>query len=129
MAQKRTLKKLGPRHREAIGHLLGGKTYSETGRLVGVTRERVAFWMGQPVFRDELASLQDATLGQVSLRLSEGANDALDVLHEVFADKKQGASLRARTARSWLDLVLRIREQNDLAARVAALEAKLEGKQ
>ena len=92
--------------------------------------ERTAWtYLADPAVKGELATHQDAVLGDAARRLAREMGAALDVLCEIMADKGATDAARVSAARAVLDSGLRLAELVTLADRVAELEQRLEAKE
>ena len=120
---------LSTKQRRVIACLMRGSTKGEAAESVGVRPATVSRWMGEPLVRAALSQSQDATLAQVSARMADGANDMLGVLQAVAKDTLEKGPTRVRAARAWLGMLWRSIELGELSQRVAALEARMGGKE
>lgn len=113
---------LTPRQRALVAALASGKSGRDAARAIGMSERQ--FWrhMENPLVRAALVAAQDEALGDVVRQMNAGAADALEVLREVMADKRQPAGVRVRAAAIWLEQGFRAREMLDLATRLTVLE-------
>jgi len=114
---------LSPRKQAVVAALAAGLSKQEAAETVGVRPQTVSRYMRDPLVQAALRDAQGQVLGQVTRRMTGGANQALDTLQSIMADKTMPPAVRVRAALGWLAEAWRARELNDLEARVAALEA------
>ena len=68
-----------------------GKTYAEAAESIGVSERTATRYASDPLVVEALRQAQDASFAQVARRMASGADDMLDVLHEVATDKSVAA--------------------------------------
>ena len=117
--------KLTARQRAAIAGLSAGLDKQDVAATVGVRPQTISRYMRDPLFVAALREAQGDILGQVTRRMTDGANQALDVLQSVMKDKAMSPSVRVRAALGWLDQAWRARELNDIEERLADLERRV----
>jgi hypothetical protein len=81
-------------------------------------------WLAEPAFSTALRQGRRAAVEHSATRLQAIAADAVDALSAVMSDPKAPAAARVTAAKAVIELAQRGVDLDDLAARVAALEAK-----
>jgi hypothetical protein len=120
---------LTPRQRRFIEALLVNPTIDAAAAAVGISRRTGTRWMGRPAVRAALAAALDEALG-VAVRVAvRSMPSAVATLHRIHTDPDVTPGARVSAARAILDAGPKLYEANDLAERVAALEAKTESEQ
>ena len=119
--------KLSSRHQAVIAALVAGLSKGEAARVVGCRPETVSRYLRDPRFRHALSAAQDGTLAQVTARMIEGSNLALDTLCDVMGDPAMPPAVRVRAALGWIEQAGKHRESVDLAERVGLLEQAVGG--
>lgn len=114
---------LTPKQLRAVEALMSGSTLGAAAAKAGVSRRTLARWLDTEPFRAALRVAQDDLVADLVRRLAHEADCAIDALHAALIDDEQPA-LRLRAADVTLSKLLLLREQHDLAQRVAALEAE-----
>jgi hypothetical protein len=123
MAEKGTL---STSQRRLLAALLSERTTRAAAEAAGVS-ERVAYrWLGEPAFRAELASRQDAVLAAVTSGLADDAQQARAVLRETMQSPDTPPGVKVRAALGIIDAALRLMELLTLAQRVGDLERRME---
>lgn len=92
-------------------------------RAGGVSEATVYRRLREPAFRQRVDEARDEIVTRAVARLSAASVEAADTLRALLRSSMDFARLAA--ARSILELGGKLREQEDLAARVAALEERL----
>jgi hypothetical protein len=98
----------------------------EAGRRLGLSERTVRRYLADPQVAAELRGLQDDRLRDLGRRSLDRADGALSTLVDLATSKKTPAAVRARAARSVIDVSLRLYEIGELADRVARLEAAMQ---
>ena len=117
---------LTTRQRAAIAALVTGATQEAAAEAVGVKARTLRRWQERPLFVAELRAAQDAALSDVTRELADGAKDMLTVLRAVAKDSSMPPHVRVRASLGWLGQLWRARELDELAARIATLEERME---
>lgn len=115
---------LTPRKRAVLAAIAAGLSQVDAAKATGISCPTVSRYVADPVFQAALRDAQDATLGQITLRMTDGSNAALDLLQSVMADQGIAPAVRVRAALGWLDAAWKARELHDIEQRIAELERR-----
>ena len=107
-----------------IAALAGGATVRDAAATARVGEMTVYRRLREPDFRRRVDEARAAMLACAVGRLAEAATAAALTLRSLLA-KETPPAVRLGSARSILELAVRLREHDELAARVAALEARV----
>ena len=117
---------LSPQQVRAIAALLQPGTKGDAAKAAGVTDATLYRWLKQDAaFKAELRAAQDAAIETAVSLLSAEARDAANTLVDIHKDVAVPAAVRVQAARAVLVENLKVREQNNLAERIANLEKLL----
>ena len=105
-----------------VAALAGGATVEAAAGAVGVGVATVYRRLKEPAFRAQIDAARSEMIGRAVARLAGASTAAADRLRALLTAESESVQLAA--ARSILDLGLKLREHEELAARVAALEAQ-----
>ena len=105
--------------------LAAGLTPREAAEELGISLRAVRSHLANPGLRQELARLRDERLEQVAGRALAEAIPALTVLRAIAEDPSASPSARVAAAGRLLEATVRLYEVTSLAARLAAVEARL----
>jgi hypothetical protein len=106
-----------------VAALACGGTVEASAKAAGVSVPTVRRRLAEPEFRKAVDEARAEAVSRAVARLSATATLAADTLRELLKAKSEAVRLGA--SRAVLELGARLREQEELAARVAALEAQL----
>jgi hypothetical protein len=81
-------------------------------------------YLEEPAFRDALQAAQDDAIAGAVRGLIAVASKGLATLDNLLDDPETAPALKLRASLAALDLLLRLREQKDLATRLAQLEGE-----
>jgi len=102
---------LSPKQRAALNVLVGGASYAEAARQVGVRRETVSGWANHhAAFRAELARQQGNLRRSVRQTLEVAAADSVEALHEIVRSDPNSRT-RVAAAKAILGLVADMAEK------------------
>jgi hypothetical protein len=104
--------------------LSAGNRQKEVSRVLGVCERTVARWCTEPLFRSQLEAAHEDAMQSATRRLSEAANDAAAKLASLTTDAID-ERVQLAAAQATLTLGLRLRAEQGLEDRLAALEARL----
>jgi hypothetical protein len=105
-----------------IAALAGGATVAEAAKTAGVS-ERTAFRRLQdPAFQERLREAREGTIRRAVAMLAEMGTEAAATLRALL-EPTVPPTVRLGAARAALELGARLRESEELARRVAELEA------
>lgn len=111
----------------AIQELLTGKTIPETSAACGVSVRQVYRWLESADFANKLIDEQDVVIQRAGVRLAGMVDQALTALADVLDNPDlRGANVKRLAARDVLEMLLKWREQIDFAARLDALEDRID---
>jgi hypothetical protein len=108
---------------QLVTALAAGATVEAAAKVAGVSEPTVYRRLREPAFRQRVAELRDEMVARAVARLSATSTLAADTLRELLGARAE--TVRLGAARAILELGTKLRETEDLAARVAALEAQL----
>lgn len=104
-----------------------GRTHKQAAAEAGVSERCIYRWNRLPKFRARVNELRGAAVGAAVNKLSTSMTAASDVLAGLL--KNKDANVKLRAARAVLELATKLRESEELEARVADLERRAaEGK-
>lgn len=115
---------LSSRARAIVEHLASGENQVQTARALGLTQRQVRRHCANPRVVAELREVQGAALGDAARRLATGANEMLDVLHQVATSPDVAPWVRVRAAGEWLERMIKVSELVDLEKRITELEQR-----
>ncbi len=104
--------------------LARGDTVAAAATAADVSEATAYRRLREPEFRTQLDEARAEMLATAVARLTAAATAAADTLRALLSSDSDFARLAA--ARSILELGVKLREHQDLAERVAALESRLE---
>ena len=105
--------------------LAAGGTVEAAAKAADVSETTAYRRQREPAFRQRVAEVRDEMVSRAVARLSATSTLAADCLRELL--KAQSETVRLGAARAILELGSRLREQEDLGARIAALEREFAG--
>lgn len=112
---------------KALEALLQGMTVPEVATVAEVSTRQVYRWLEDSDFSNALIDEQEAVLQRAGVRLAGLVDAALSGLADVLDRPDQrGANVKRLAARDVLELCLKWREQTEFAARLNALEDRLD---
>jgi HEAT repeat protein len=100
-----------------------GGTVEATAKSAGVSEATVYRRLREPAFRQRVAEARAEMVSRAVARLSATSTLAADTLRKLLDAKAE--TVRLGAARAILELGGKLREQEDLTERIAALEARL----
>ena len=115
--------KLTPKQERAIAALLARPTIEGAAEVLGINPATVHRWLGEPAFEAAYRTARRAAVTQAVTRLQQVSSGAVAVLVQVMADTANPAGTRVSAAKTVLEFSFRAVELEDLAERIAALEA------
>lgn len=107
-----------------IAALASGATVRDAAITARVGETTVYRRLREPEFRKQIGDARAELVAQAVARLAAASTDAVTTLTELLGSNAPPA-VRLGAARSILELGLKLREHQELADRVAALEAQL----
>lgn len=112
---------LTPKQEKTIAALLASPTIGEAAAAAGVGARTLHTWLADPVFAAAYRTARRDAVGQAIARLQQLSGDAVATLAGLLGDSRP--TIRLAAASKVLDLAVRGIELDDLAARIAELEA------
>lgn len=113
---------LSPYQMRALAALLQSGTNAEAAEKAGISESTLYRYLGDDTFKAALREAQDVAIQAAVSLLSGEARAAAQTLAEIHKDKAVNPAVRVQAARAVLIENLKIREQHDVAERLAALE-------
>ena len=110
-----------------IAAVLTSRTDLEAAALAGISVRTLYRLKRHPDFQTDLQVAKDAQLESAVNRLRGNAELFSDTLRTIAADEKQHGNARVRASEVGLNVLLKATELQDLARRIAALEAAAGG--
>ena len=110
-----------------VAALACGATVEAAAKTANVSETTVYRRLRESEFRQRVAEARDEMVSRAVARLSATSTLAADTLRELL--KARSETVRLGAARTVLELGMKLRETEDLAARIAALEETLGLKQ
>jgi hypothetical protein len=114
--------KFGRKQEAAIAALLTQRNQEEAARVAGVSKRTLNRWLRLPGFQSACWEARRAGMFQANARLQQTAGPAVSALQKVIVDPNTPASVRVRAADCVLAWGNHGLENEDLEARLAALE-------
>jgi hypothetical protein len=106
-----------------IAALASGATVEDAARTSGVSETTVYRRLREADFRQRVTDVRGEMVSRAVARLSATSTLASDTLRALLAARSE--TVRLGAARSILELGAKLRESEELAARVSALEERL----
>jgi transposase-like protein len=117
--------KLTPVQERAIVALLSNSTMKRAAKSVGVDDRTLFRWLQDKDFHAAYRAARRETVTQAIARLQQASSEAVNTLREIVKDKKQPAPARVSAAKAILEFSMKAVELEDMADRVAQIEALL----
>jgi len=114
--------KFGRKKEEAIVALLTHRNTEEAARAIGVGPATLLRWQKEPEFDVAFRTAKRVAFGQAIARLHHLSSDAVSTLGKVMLDPLTPPTTKVRAADSILNHTIKAIENEDIEARVAALE-------
>ena len=115
---------LTPRQIRVIPYLLGAPSIEEGCKRARVSKVSVYAWLKEKSFRAELKRQRDEMIGRALDSLKANIAKASETLVKHLDSDKEGISIRA--AESIIEFAQQAIEHDELEARIASLEKKVE---
>jgi hypothetical protein len=113
---------------EALAAALAmGNTLRDAARAIGIGERTAARRWADAAFKRRVSELRGDMVARSLGRMADAMTDAADVLRKLLKAKSE--SVRLGTARSLIELGLKLRDSIEVDARLAALEARTVEKQ
>jgi hypothetical protein len=118
--------KFGRKKEEAIIALLTHRTMEEAARAVNVSTKTLLRWQDEPEFDAAYRAAKRAAFAQALARLHHLSSAAVSILGKVALDPVTPPSTKVRAADSILNHTIKAIEDEDILARLSALERAAE---
>ena len=109
----------------AIAALLGTSTVAAAAQRAGLAEHTLRNWLKRPGFAAAYRQARARVLDEAIAQIQQATTAAVQTLAAVMADPEAPASARVTAAKEVLATALKVRELDELEARLAALEARL----
>jgi transposase-like protein len=116
---------LTPIQERAIVALLSNSTMKRAARSVGIDEATLWRWLQDKNFHTAYRTTRRESVNQAIARLQQASSEAVNTLREIVKDKKQPAPARVSAAKAILEFSIKSVELEDMADRVAQIEAIL----
>ena len=114
--------KFGRKKEDAVIALLSHRSIEEAARAIGVAEKTLRRWMREPDFDAAYRAAKRASFGQSVARLHHLSTAAVSTLGKVMLDPVTPPSTKVRAADSILNHTVKAIEDDDIGARLVALE-------
>jgi hypothetical protein len=114
--------KFGRKKEEAIVALLTHRNTEEAARAIGVGPATLLRWQKEPEFDVAFRTAKRVAFGQAIARLHHLSSAAVSTLGKVMLDPLTPPTTKVRAADSILNHTIKAIENEDIEARLAALE-------
>jgi hypothetical protein len=115
---------LTPRERQVAALIAAGSTHAEAAAVIGRSAHTVSRLAIRADVRQAIDGIRHSAIEAGLGKLCEGFRSAVDVLVTLTANGTPADSIKLGAARAVVDSVLKVREQVELARRIAALESE-----
>ena len=110
------------KQQRAILALLSTKNVAEAAVRAKVGERTLWRWLGEPMFRVQLAGAEADMLDAATRLLLQLQDGAIETVQAIMQDGETNASVRLRAAQAVLDYLLKLRELRNVEQRLTALE-------
>ena len=118
--------KFGRKQEEAIVALLTHRTVEEAAHAVKIAPKTLLRWLGIPAFKAEYRKARREGVFQAVARMQHATGAASVTILKLMTDPNAPAAVRLRAAECVFDRAMKGIEQEDIDARVTALEQAAE---
>lgn len=118
--------KLGRKQEQVIAALLRSPTIAGAAEQAGISEATLFRWLQRPDFEAAYRRARQAAVDQAIAQLQQATGQAVATLQEVQADAEAPASSRVTAAKTVLEMAFKLRESEELEARLSALEEQLQ---
>jgi transposase-like protein len=115
--------KFGRKKEEAVAALLSQRNVEEAARIVGIDAKTLLRWLKLPEFKTAYLQARREAVGQATARLQQSTGAAASTYLKLMVDPNVPAAVRLRAAECVFAQAVKAIEQEDLEARLVALEA------
>lgn len=121
--QATATERLTPRQERALLALLAKPSITAAAKGAKIGERTLRRWLTQPAFAKSYRAARRESVERATARLQHAATDAVRTLVDVMNDNAATHAARVAAARTVLEETRRSAELDDLAERVATLEA------
>jgi len=118
--------KFARKKEQAIIALLTHRSIEEAAKSIGIGTQTLLRWMRVPEFQAAYRAAKREAFGQSIARMHYLTSAAVSTLGKIMLDSRTPPATRVRAADSILDHTAKAVENEDIEARVAALEQAAE---
>lgn len=111
-----------PRKERALQALLTCPTKKAAAEQAGITPRTLRDYLADPEFQAEYKKAFQTLVAEATRQAQQSLSPALSALKFIVEDDGESSSSRIAAARALLEYGLRLTEQNDILARLDALE-------
>jgi hypothetical protein len=126
MQQKATLGTLSAKQGTFLRELLGAPTIEQAAERAGIHRATAHRWLKEPLFLDAYRTARRELLQATTVRLQQAAVKAAETLETIATSELAVASTRVSASKAILDSAWRATEQEEVIARLEAVERRFE---
>ena len=120
--------KLSQKMEQAIAALLSCRNVEDAARQVGIGTNTLRRWMKQPEFEAAHREAREALLSQAIARLQGASGAAANTVLKIMLSPDVSAGTRLRAAEIVLERAAKASSEEELEARITALERKVGSK-
>lgn len=106
----------------ALQAVISHATLKEAAHVAGIGETTLWRYMKEKAFARRLSEARRGAVSHAAIRLQQGSSDAVSVLQQLMMKDDAPAAARISAARTVLDYSMRAVEQDDLRARLDALD-------
>ncbi len=114
-----------PKQEHLLAALMAGSTIVDAAAACNVNESTAHRWLKEDAFQNAYQAARRAAFDETLLALMSGTATALKTLYEAMKNGETYA-VRVNAARIWLEQALHVHKMEDLEARIAALEGRLQ---
>lgn len=119
---------LTDKQEKALAALLNQPTISAAADVLGIGLRTLHTWLTEPAFSEAYRVARREATSQAIARLQQASSEAVTVLTGIMLDQAAPKTVRVTAASKVIDTAIKSVEIDDLAARIAVLEAAQEAK-
>lgn len=124
MRRNATRETLSPKQEAFLRELLGAPTIEQAADRAGIHRATAHRWLKEPLFLDAYRTARRELLSAATVRLQQAAVKAAEMLEGIALSEVAVASTRVSACKAILDTAWRATEQEDVVARLEAIERR-----
>jgi hypothetical protein len=118
---------LTPRQEQALPHFAAGVAIERACRAARISKATAYAWLRQPTFRAAVAALREELTDHALDALKAAIGQAVETIATLAADA-ESETVKLAAARAIIEHVLKVRELEDLAGRLEAVEKAMHGR-